>query len=157
MSASAPPLKKSINSSPSSNIAGREIGDHMEYLPPISLGNLIMLLLLKPISFERLLQAVNKYLGENVSVVSESKHEIVEEKNDYIFVRSDRKMIKINFSEIIFWLLEKEDQDSKTVYSIAINNFHSLKHYFTPELKEKFLSALQQIADSYPPATIEEF
>jgi two-component system LytT family response regulator len=58
--------------------------------------------LLKPISFERLLQAVNKYLGENVSVVSESKHEIVEEKNDYIFVRSDRKMIKINFSEIIF-------------------------------------------------------
>ena len=60
--------------------------------------------LLKPISFERLLQAVNKYLGENASVASESKHEIVEEKNDYIFVRSDRKMIKINFSEITFIL-----------------------------------------------------
>jgi DNA-binding LytR/AlgR family response regulator len=58
--------------------------------------------LLKPISFERLLQAVNKYLGEKVSVASESKQEIIEEKNDYIFVRSDRKMIKINFSEITY-------------------------------------------------------
>lgn len=58
--------------------------------------------LLKPISFERLLQAVNKYLGENTPVIPESRSEMVVEKNDFIFVRSDRKMIKINFSEIIF-------------------------------------------------------
>lgn len=58
--------------------------------------------LLKPISFERLLQAVNKYLGENTPEVSESRSEMAVEKNDFIFVRSDRKMIKINFSEIIF-------------------------------------------------------
>ncbi|SNR76629.1 LytR/AlgR family response regulator transcription factor [Lutibacter flavus] len=56
--------------------------------------------LLKPISFERLLQAVNKYLGENIPVFAESVSEIVQEKNIFIFVRSDRKMIKINFSEI---------------------------------------------------------
>ncbi len=56
--------------------------------------------LLKPISFERLLQAVNKYLGENIPVFAESVSEIVQEKNNFIFVRSDRKMIKINFSEI---------------------------------------------------------
>jgi len=56
--------------------------------------------LLKPISFERLLQSVNKYLGENIPVILESKFGEVEEKNDFIFVRSDRKMIKINFSEI---------------------------------------------------------
>lgn len=56
--------------------------------------------LLKPISFERLLQAVNKYLGENTPVFEESASEIVHEKNNFIFVRSDRKMIKINFSEI---------------------------------------------------------
>lgn len=56
--------------------------------------------LLKPISFERLLQAVNKYLGENIPVDLEVKFEGQEEKNDFIFVRSDRKMIKINFSDI---------------------------------------------------------
>ncbi len=56
--------------------------------------------LLKPISFERLLQAVNKYLDESTSVTIESKFEIIQEKSDFIFVRSDRKMMKINFSDI---------------------------------------------------------
>ena len=56
--------------------------------------------LLKPISFERLLQAVNKYLDESTSDTIESKFEIIQEKSDFIFVRSDRKMMKINFSDI---------------------------------------------------------
>jgi len=57
--------------------------------------------LLKPISFERLLQAVNKYLGE---VPQESTHQQDNkaEKEDSIFVRADRKMIKIVFSEISY-------------------------------------------------------
>ncbi len=56
--------------------------------------------LLKPISFERLFQAINKYreeahpLKENADRVSRPG------ANDHIFVRSDRKMIKISFSEI---------------------------------------------------------
>lgn len=55
--------------------------------------------LLKPISFERLLQAINKFTNENVQISTEP---IVEthEKTDFIFVRADRKMVKINFSEI---------------------------------------------------------
>lgn len=56
--------------------------------------------LLKPISFERLLQAVNKYLGENSIINTVSTSEIIQEKSDFIFVRADRKMIKIDFSEI---------------------------------------------------------
>ena len=58
--------------------------------------------LLKPISFERLLQAVNKYLGENSFEIKEPSSEIINEKSDFIFVRADRKMVKINFSEIHF-------------------------------------------------------
>lgn len=58
--------------------------------------------LLKPISFERLLQALNKYLNENTQVKYEEPKQIEEEKNDYFFVRSDRKMVKICFSEILF-------------------------------------------------------
>jgi len=56
--------------------------------------------LLKPISFERLLQAVNKFLDENISVNTELSSETIQEKSNFIFVRSDRKMVKINFSEI---------------------------------------------------------
>ncbi|WP_299551124.1 LytTR family DNA-binding domain-containing protein [Seonamhaeicola sp.] len=56
--------------------------------------------LLKPISFERLLKAVNNYFdiyGENDSNVSEESN-----INDFMFVRSDRRMIKINFEAIIY-------------------------------------------------------
>jgi DNA-binding LytR/AlgR family response regulator len=55
--------------------------------------------LLKPISFERLLKAIDKFTDENTTVKLDSTPEL-QEKNDFIFVRSDRKMIKINFSEI---------------------------------------------------------
>jgi len=56
--------------------------------------------LLKPISFERLLQAINKYRNENSTFTNLILDEIKSENNDFIFVRSDRKMIKINFCEI---------------------------------------------------------
>lgn len=58
--------------------------------------------LLKPVSFERLLQSVNKYLHENAQVERTGTGETGNIKNDHIFVRSDRKMIKICFKEILF-------------------------------------------------------
>ena len=48
--------------------------------------------LLKPIGFDRFLQAVQK-----VSV-----SEIAENNNDFMFVRSDRKMVKIDFNAILY-------------------------------------------------------
>lgn len=56
--------------------------------------------LLKPISFERLLQAVNKFLGESISINPKINEKSKHEKSNFIFVRSDRKMVKINFSDI---------------------------------------------------------
>jgi len=58
--------------------------------------------LLKPISFERLLQAINKYLDENTPLQISESNELVPEKSDSFFVRADRKMIKICHSEILF-------------------------------------------------------
>ena len=56
--------------------------------------------LLKPITFERLLQAINTYF----EVYSDVKQKTIpsEDKNDFIFVRADRRMIKINFEDIIY-------------------------------------------------------
>jgi two-component system, LytTR family, response regulator len=56
--------------------------------------------LLKPISFGRLLQAVNKYLDENTPLQISEANELVPEKSDFFFVRADRKMIKICHAEI---------------------------------------------------------
>ncbi|MCG8410564.1 MAG: response regulator transcription factor [Bacteroidales bacterium] len=56
--------------------------------------------LLKPISFDRLLQGINKFLDETHSLQMQKHEEIVIEKSDFIFVRSDRKMIKISFCDI---------------------------------------------------------
>ncbi|HYQ56906.1 MAG TPA: LytTR family DNA-binding domain-containing protein [Draconibacterium sp.] len=58
--------------------------------------------LLKPISFGRLMQSINKYLSENQQVDFEEPASIQPEKSESIFVRSDRKMIKINFLEILY-------------------------------------------------------
>jgi len=58
--------------------------------------------LLKPISFERLLQAINKYLDENTPVQNVEINKIKPEKRESFFVRSERKMIKISFDEILF-------------------------------------------------------
>lgn len=56
--------------------------------------------LLKPISFERLFQAVHKYESESFQVESDNNKEIGPDISDFFFVRSDRKMIKINFSDL---------------------------------------------------------
>lgn len=56
--------------------------------------------LLKPISFDRFLQAIQKYF--NLHVSKEKTNVLVnsEKKSDFIFVRSDRKMVKVRFDEI---------------------------------------------------------
>ena len=56
--------------------------------------------LLKPISFDRILKAVNNYFDIHI----DSKHtEYIEtDNNAFMFVRSDRRMIKIDFESIIY-------------------------------------------------------
>ncbi len=56
--------------------------------------------LLKPIAFERLLKAVNRYF--EVTTQSDATTTEVTETNDFIFVRSDRRMLKVDFDAIIY-------------------------------------------------------
>ncbi len=56
--------------------------------------------LLKPISFERILNAVNNYFDIHHKILP---IEVPETKlNDFIFVRSDRRMKKVDFSDIVY-------------------------------------------------------
>ena len=56
--------------------------------------------LLKPISFERLFQSINKFKNESLTFRPDDARDIPVETTDFFFVRSERKMIKINFSEL---------------------------------------------------------
>ena len=56
--------------------------------------------LLKPISFDRFLKAVQKYFDLHVSKEIIKQEIVSEAKETFIFVRSDRKMVKVRFKEI---------------------------------------------------------
>lgn len=58
--------------------------------------------LLKPISLERLIKAINKFLGEHIVPEEKTRSKITSEATNYMFVRADRRMIKIMFEEILF-------------------------------------------------------
>jgi len=58
--------------------------------------------LLKPISFVRLLQAISKYLDECTLIEKAENFEISPEKSEAFFVRAERKMVKICFSDILY-------------------------------------------------------
>jgi DNA-binding LytR/AlgR family response regulator len=56
--------------------------------------------LLKPISFDRFLQAVQKVFDLQITKTTE---EVIKQiSNDFMFVRADRKMLKINFNDILY-------------------------------------------------------
>jgi DNA-binding LytR/AlgR family response regulator len=54
--------------------------------------------LLKPISFERFLKAVNKVHDQKKNISSNTP----EQKTDFIFLKVDGKLVKVNFSEIMY-------------------------------------------------------
>jgi DNA-binding LytR/AlgR family response regulator len=58
--------------------------------------------LLKPISLDRLIQAIHKYMNEQIQFTSTNTSIVTPVKQDHLFVRSDRKMIKVDFHEITY-------------------------------------------------------
>lgn len=58
--------------------------------------------LLKPISFERLLRAVNSFSNICFNKAEQQSFRENEVQQDFMFVRADRKMIRINFEDICY-------------------------------------------------------
>ena len=57
--------------------------------------------LLKPISLDRFMKAVNK-VSEKLGDTSGNNSGVVEMEGDFIFVKADKKLIKVDFSDIIY-------------------------------------------------------
>ena len=89
--------------------------------------------ILKPISFERFLKAVNKVLQVNVSPSHNqlmTKEDQSEPSNAFLYFRVDRKMVKVFFNDILF--------------------IESLKDYI------KIVTASKSIVTKYVLSTLEE-
>lgn len=57
--------------------------------------------LLKPISMDRFMKAVNK-VSEKLTGSSASSSGVVEMEGDFIFVKADKKLIKVDFDDILY-------------------------------------------------------
>lgn len=84
--------------------------------------------LLKPISFPRFLKAVNKYMNLVNMTATES---IIKEvaANDYLFVNSNKKFIKLNFEDILYVESIKDYikvylHDTSVITKDSISNFN---------------------------------
>lgn len=60
--------------------------------------------LLKPIAFDRFVKAINKTLDllKSSGQEEEKKQEEEEEQQEFIFVKADKKLIKVNFDDIFY-------------------------------------------------------
>ena len=57
--------------------------------------------LLKPISMDRFMKAANKAIDQ-INLKRGQAAPSVEAKNDFIFVKADKKLVKINFSDVLY-------------------------------------------------------
>ncbi len=58
--------------------------------------------LLKPITFGRFFKAIEKFLAMQVNDLSQFSIPIQSEKPNYIFIRKDRKQVKVFFNDILY-------------------------------------------------------
>ena len=79
----------------------------------------------------------------------EKFHNIVTEElsnQDYSF----------DVSDVVFQIMEKDKMDSNTVYDWAIKEIKTNGNYLSPELKQKFITVMERVADAYAPVTVSE-
>ena len=57
--------------------------------------------LLKPISLERFMKAVNK-VSEKIATRNQESSQVPEDDSNYFFVKADKKLVKVDFNDIIY-------------------------------------------------------
>ena len=58
--------------------------------------------LLKPISFERFLKSVNRAIDEHAKSTTTGKGTVAEKDADFIFIKADKKLIKVKYDDILY-------------------------------------------------------
>jgi two-component system LytT family response regulator len=113
--------------------------------------------LLKPIEFERFFAAVNKVRSSKTEYIPVNT---VEESKDHIFLRSQKKSIKISFSEILYIESQREYIKIVTTNNEYLSKLgtHEIEQLLPAKLFKRihrsFIVSLTKI-DSYTPDEVE--
>jgi len=88
----------------------------------------------------------------------DGKVQLEERKKFHDIIESELKNKEYSFdiSAIIFQIMDKDKQDSKTAYIWGMNQIRTNSHYLSPGLKKKFMNVIEKVAEAYPPVTREE-
>jgi len=87
--------------------------------------------LIKPISFERFLKSINRFLKTKEIPENPVHTEIKEKEKGFIFIKSERKMVKVFFDDIYY--LEAQGN-----YTLVITHLETIKTYHSiSEIGEK--------------------
>jgi two-component system, LytTR family, response regulator len=92
--------------------------------------------LLKPISFERFKKAIEKInQSNNVSWGNNHGNHGVRSEDDFIFIKSDSKMIKINLADILFieGLKDYLSIQTSTEKLITLQNLKTFEQHLNPQ------------------------
>ncbi len=107
--------------------------------------------LLKPISFDRFFKAVRQFFDLYMSKENVNEVMTPTKKEEFIFVRSERKMVKINFDDIVYIeslsdYIKMHLKDQVVVTRETINNIESKlpKDYFL-RTHRSFIVSIGQI------------
>jgi DNA-binding LytR/AlgR family response regulator len=118
--------------------------------------------ILKPISFERFLKAVNKVLQINnfTEPVSLSKENNTESNSLFLYFRADRKMVKVFYHEILFIESLKDYIKIVTISKTIVTKYvlYTLEEMLPPgeflRIHRSYIVAINKI-DSYNADSIQ--
>lgn len=117
--------------------------------------------LLKPISFDRFLKAIGKLYRENKTIQSVSSlHQVIEQEEAYIYLKVDKKMVKILLKDILYIESLKDYVRIKTTGKTVVT--HQKISYLEEKLPEEcfirihrsYIVSLSKV-ESYSSTTIE--
>ena len=119
--------------------------------------------LLKPISFERFLQAVNKVMQMNIDVAANSNplsETLSDQSHPFLYFRADRKMVKVFLEDILFIESLKDYIKVVTTHKVIISkqSISSLDEMLPKDafirVHRSYIIAVNKI-DTYNSDTIE--
>ena len=98
-------------------------------------------------------------LGILAFAIAKSDGKINWEEKEKLFEIVKREMdhdIDFEYAEIIFQLLERDNLGFEKTYNWAIDELQKGRHYLSPEIKQKMIDTVEQIARAFDKVSSEE-
>lgn len=106
------------------------------------------------------LENIYSAIGEAAYAIALSDGAIQREEKEKLEIilkgEFDGRIANTNHATIIFHILQKERSTIKDAYNAAMHTFNANSHYLSMDMKKHFVTILERVASSFPPATAEE-